>query len=91
MLPFDMLSGKKKKVVYFACQGIVDKMEFFKNMYCCEWKFYYGSNSTITLLVPEVVTEEEMLSREQPEKDMKVIITYYQLSKILCSWEPTEV
>lgn len=91
MLPFDMLSGKKKKTVYFACQGVVQKLEFFKKLYCCEWKFYYGSNDVMTLLVPEAVTEREISSREQPERDMKVIITYYRLSKILCGWKSAEV
>lgn len=91
LLPFDMLSGKKKKKVHFACQGTVQKLEFFKKLYCCEWKFYYGANGVMTLLVPEAVTESEMSGRKHPERDMKVVITYYRLSKILCGWEPAEV
>ena len=85
-LPLDLVLGKVTKTVYFSTQCGNEKLEFFKNKYCCEWKFYSGSGQTLRLLVPIAIAKKETYNMVSPLKDVKLKVTYYRLSKILLEW-----
>lgn len=91
ILPLDLLHGSQSlevKTVYSAELVYIERYHIFSKKYCFEWKFYYGSNQTITLLVPASVTKEELDSIDCPRQDAPIRITYYHFSKILIHWEP---
>lgn len=88
LLLFDYLYGKVNCCAYFAAQCGFEDCEFYKAKYCSEWKFYYGNNQTLKLLVPIVASKEELCTMPQPKKDEKLKITYLHFSKILLDWEP---
>ena len=88
ILPFDLLYGKMTQVVYFSAQTGREELEFFNTPHCCIWKFYYGSNDTLSLLVPVAVTKNEQHYIHCPVKDQRIKITYYRFSRLLCTWEP---
>lgn len=86
VLPLDLLKGKEEKIVYFSSQSQIEEYESFRR-YCFEWKFHYGSNQKISLLVPASVKKEELDSIERPQKNVPIKVTYYRYSKILIHWE----
>ena len=85
-LPFDLILGKVTKTVYFAAQCGIEDLEFFKNTYCCEWKFNLENGQTLRLLVPIAITKKEAYKMVSPQKDVKLRITYFRLSRILLEW-----
>lgn len=89
LLPFDLIIGRKTKIVYFSrqTQTFLDYYEFFRGKYYCYWRFYYNKNSMMELLVPIAATKEEILAMKLPLVNRKVEINYYQFSKILCAWK----
>lgn len=87
VLPLDLLCGHVEKTVYFSQLCNIDKYEFFRRKYFCEWNFYYSSKGTLTLLVPVCQNHEEILQMDRPVANQKVKIRYYRYSKILYSWE----
>lgn len=89
LLPFDLVLGKVSQTVYFASQCSVEDLEFFKNMNYYVWKFYYGKDQTLKLLVPNAIKKGEEYRVALPQKDVKLKITYLRLSKILLQWENT--
>lgn len=88
ILPLDLFHGKVEKTVYFSGQSQIKEYETFKR-YCFKWKFYYGRNQTISLLVPASVKKDELELIQCPKKDVPIRITYYRFSKILIKWEQT--
>lgn len=90
LLPLDLLYGKVTHDAYFANQCGIENYEFYKGKYCIELKFYYGNNQTLMLLAPDVTPEEKLCSMKLPDKDKKLIITYFRFSKILLNWEYTQ-
>ena len=86
-LPFDLILGKVTQTAYFAAQSGIEDLEFFKNMYCCEWKFNLENGQTLRLLVPIAITPKEAYKLVPPPKDVIHRITYFNLSKILLEWD----
>lgn len=87
IIPFDYLLGKTVQIVCFSNECSIHKYEFFKNNYCCEWKFYFAGDKTLVLLFPNGFRDKPSKAFS-PEKDQRVKITYFKLSKILLNWEP---
>lgn len=87
VLPIDLIQGVIEQDVYFSSLCNIDKYEFFRKKYYCEWHFYFSAKDTLTLLVPVCQTHEEILQMDSPGTNQKVRICYYKHSKILCSWE----
>lgn len=87
LLPFDLILGKVTKTAYFAAQCGIEDLEFFKNTYCCEWKFNLGNGRTLRLLVPISITKTEAYKVVSPPKDVLLRITYFRLSKIILEWD----
>lgn len=90
LLPVDLILGKVTQTAYFATQSSIEDLEFFKNMYCCEWKFNLENTQSLILLVPIVITKTEANKLVPPQKDVIHRITYFRLSKILLEWEPEQ-
>lgn len=86
LLPFDLILGKVTQTAYFATQCGIEDLEFFKDMYCCEWKFNLGNGQMLRLLVPIAITKKEAYKMVQPQNDIKLRITYLSRSKILLEW-----
>ena len=86
LLPFDFILGKVTRTVCFATQCGIEDLEFFKDMYCYEWKFNLGNGQMLRLLVPIAITKKEAHKIVPPQKDVKLRITYFSLSKILLEW-----
>ena len=89
VFPLDLLHGKEEIIVYFSRQSDKERYESFRR-YCFKWKFHYGSNQKISLLVPASVKKEELDLIECPEKNVPIKVTYYRYSKILIHWEEAE-
>lgn len=87
LLPVDLILGKVTQTAYFAAQCGIEDLEFFKNTYCCEWKFNLGNGQTLRLLVPIAITPKEAYKLVPPQKDVIHRITYFNLSKILLEWD----
>lgn len=83
LLPVDLIIGKVTQTAYFATQSGIEDLEFYKSMYCCEWKFILGTGQTLRLLVPIVINKKEAYKLVPPQKDVIHRITYFSLSKIL--------
>lgn len=87
LLPFDLLIGKETQLGYFSCQCCIEDLEFFKDMGCCEWKFFFENNQILKLLVPTAIIMDNASRIPQPAKNIKLRVTYFRLSKILIHWE----
>ena len=87
LIPIDCLLGKTTQIVYFANECGIHEYEFFKNSYCFEWKVYFSENHTIRLLVPDC-TSANHDKVSQPQRDQRIKVIYFKLSKILLNWEP---
>lgn len=86
VLPLDFLTQKKNEIVFFRRVNNINKYEFYKGRYYCEWEFY-SSKGTVVVLVPVALKEEEIRNMEKPMCDQKVHICFYRFSKILYSWK----
>ena len=86
LIPVDLILGKVTRKAYFVAQSGVEDLEFFKNMYCCEWKFNFDNGQTLRLLVPIAITKVEAYKLVLPPKDVIHRITYFSHSKILLEW-----
>lgn len=88
LLPLDLISGEVSRTAYFALQQGGAYLEFFKDMDYWEWKFYFGNDQKLFLLVPIATKGKEGYKKiVQPPKDVKLKITYFRFSKILLEWE----
>lgn len=87
LLPLDLISGKVSQTAYFACHGLGESLDFYKNTAYWEWKFYFGNDQRLILLAPIAATKKEDYKIVQPPKDVKLKITYFRFSKILLEWE----
>ena len=86
LLPFDLILGRKTETCLFSRHVLFGKYDFFRNRYYCIWRFYV-KNDKIDLIVPASLKRNGILSLTEPPKDQTLVITYFRLSKILCSWE----
>ncbi len=87
LLPVDLILGKVTHTACFTTQSGVEDLEFFKKMYCCEWKFKLENNQTLRLLVPIAIKEKESNKLVFPQKNVVYRITFFKLSKILLDWD----
>ena len=87
LLPFDLLIGKVTQLGYFSCQCGIEDLEFFKDMGCYEWKFFFENNQIFQLLVPTAIKTDNAIRISQPKKNVKLRVTYFRLSRILIDWE----
>ena len=74
-LLIDVFKGSVTKEVYLSGRIIYRGYDFFSRGHYSEWKFYYGGSGLL----------EEMKNQR---RDQKLKVTYYNLSKILISFEP---
>mgnify|MGYP003311185154 CR=1 FL=1 len=87
---FDLVLGKKTQIMYFRYRGGSAPLDFFGQKSSSVWKFHYsinGKNYKKNIIIPIALTEEEIQKMEQPKTHEKIKVTYYPLSKIICSWE----
>ena len=90
LLPLDLIIGSVSQTAYFSVQCRVDDLEFFWSTYCYVWKFYFDKDRTLKLLVPVEIMNGAKAKSDLalPEKDAKLRLTYYSLSKILLQCDP---
>ena len=86
LLPLDLFFGKITQSAYFSCPCGNEYLEFISGSYCYIWKFYYGDNKTLKLLIPSIVSRNTEDKPIFPQKDRKLAITYFRFSKVLLSW-----
>ena len=88
LLPIDLVLGKVTHSACFISQCSVQDLEFFKKVYCCEWKFRTENGHTLKLLVPTAIKDESN-KFVVPQKNVMYRITFFRLSKILLVWDET--
>ncbi|PWL75996.1 MAG: hypothetical protein DBY22_03300 [Clostridiales bacterium] len=87
-LLIDVFKGSVTKEVYLSGKIISWGYDFFSRGSYTEWKFYYGSNDILRLRVPDIKNSELLEEMKNQRRDQKLKVTYYNLSKILISFEP---
>ncbi len=87
-LLIDVCKGSVTKEVYLSGKIISWGYDFFSRGSYTEWKFYYGSNDILRLCVPDIKNSELLEEMKNQRRDQKLKVTYYNLSKILISFEP---
>ena len=87
-LLIDVFKGSVTKEVYLSGKIISWGYDFFSRGTYTEWKFYYGSNDILRLRVPDIKNSELLEEMKNQRRDQKLKVTYYNLSKILISFEP---
>ena len=87
-LLIDVFKGSVTKEVYLSGKIISRGYDFFSRGSYTEWKFYYGSNNILRLRVPDIKNSELLEEVKNLRRDQKLKVTYYNLSKILISFEP---
>ena len=87
-LLIDVCKGSVTKEVYIAGRNIYLRYDFFNSGRYTEWKFYYGSNNILRLRVPDIKNSGLLEEMKNQRRDQKLKVTYYNLSKILISFEP---
>ena len=87
-LLIDVFKGSVTKEVYLSGKIISWGYDFFSRGSYTEWKFYYGSNDILRLRVPDIKNSELLEEMKNQRRDQKLKATYYNLSKILISFEP---
>lgn len=87
-LLIDVFKGSVTKEVYLSGKIISWGYDFFSRGNYTEWKFYYGSNDILRLRVPDIKNSELLEEMKNQRRDQKLKVTYYNLSKILISFEP---
>lgn len=87
-LLIDVCKGSVTKEVYLSGKIISWGYDFFSRGSYTEWKFYYGSNDILRLRVPDIKNSGLLEEMKNQRRDQKLKVTYYNLSKILISFEP---
>ncbi|MED9993919.1 MAG: hypothetical protein U0I98_04855 [Oscillospiraceae bacterium] len=87
-LLIDVFKGSVTREVYLSGKIISWGYDFFSRGSYTEWKFYYGSNNILRLRVPDIKNSELLEEVKNLRRDQKLKVTYYNLSKILISFEP---
>ena len=87
-LLIDVCKGSVTKEVYLSGRIIYRGYDFFSRGHYSEWKFYYGSNDILRLRVPDIKNSGLLEEMKNQRRDQKLKVTYYNLSKILISFEP---
>ena len=87
-LLIDVFKGSVTREVYLSGKIISWGYDFFSRGSYTEWKFYYGSNDILRLCVPDIKNSELLEEMKNQRRDQKLKVTYYNLSKILISFEP---
>lgn len=87
-LLIDVFKGSVTEEVYLSGKIISRGYDFFSRGSYTEWKFYYGSNNILRLRVPDIKNSELLEEVKNQRRDQKLKVTYYNLSKILISFEP---
>ena len=87
-LLIDVFKGSVTREVYLSGKIISWGYDFFSRGSYTEWKFYYGSNDILRLRVPDIKNSELLEEVKNLRRDQKLKVTYYNLSKILISFEP---
>ena len=87
-LLIDVCKGSVTKEVYLSGRIIYRGYDFFSRGHYSEWQFYYGSNDILRLRVPDIKNSGLLEEMKNQRRDQKLKVTYYNLSKILISFEP---
>lgn len=87
-LLIDVFKGSVTEEVYLSGKIISRGYDFFSRGSYTEWKFYYGSNNILRLRVPDIKNSGLLEEMKNQRRDQKLKVTYYNLSKILISFEP---
>lgn len=87
-LLIDVFKGSVTREVYLSGKIISWGYDFFSRGSYTEWKFYYGSNNILRLRVPDIKNSELLEEMKNQRRDQKLKVTYYNLSKILISFDP---
>lgn len=87
-LLIDVFKGSVTREVYLSGKIISWGYDFFSRGSYTEWKFYYGSKNILRLRVPDIKNSELLEEVKNLRRDQKLKVTYYNLSKILISFEP---
>ena len=87
-LLIDVFKGSVTREVYLSGKIISWGYDFFSRGSYTEWKFYYGSNNILRLRVPDIKNSGLLEEMKNQRRDQKLKVTYYNLSKILISFEP---
>ncbi len=90
LIPIDCILGVREGYMFFvSCVNRYDN-EIFYETYYREFKFIYGGNDKLFLIIPEALSIEESYKSELPPIKTKLKVRYYKLSKVLISWEVFE-
>ena len=84
----DVFKGSVTKEVYLSGRIIYRGYDFFSRGHYSEWKFYYGGSGILRLCVPDIKNSGLLEEMKNQRRDQKLKVTYYNLSKILISFEP---
>ena len=87
-LLIDVFKGSVTREVYLSGKIISWGYDFFSRGSYTEWKFYYGGSDILRLRVPDIKNSELLEEMKNQRRDQKLKVTYYNLSKILISFEP---
>ena len=87
-LLIDVFKGSVTREVYLSGKIISWGYGFFSRGSYTEWKFYYGSSDILRLRVPDIKNSGLLEEMKNQRRDQKLKVTYYNLSKILISFEP---
>ena len=87
-LLIDVFKGSVTREVYLSGKIISWGYDFFSRGSYTERKFYYGSNDILRLRVPDIKNSELLEEMKNQRRDQKLKVAYYNLSKILISFEP---
>lgn len=87
-LLIDVFKGSVTKEVYLSGKIISWGYDFFSRGSYTEWKFYYGGSGILRLRVPDIKNSGLLEEMKNQRRDQKLKVTYYNLSKILISFEP---
>lgn len=87
-LLIDVFKGSVTREVYLSGKIISWGYDFFSRGSYTEWKFYYGGSGILRLRVPDIKNSELLEEMKNQRRDQKLKVTYYNLSKILISFEP---
>ena len=87
-LLIDVCEGSVTKEVYLSGRIIYRGYDFFSRGHYSEWKFYYGGRGILRPCVPDIKNSGLLEEMKNQRRDQKLKVTYYNLSKILISFEP---
>lgn len=82
LLPIDFLLGPVRRTMY--CSGLRYMAEMHTcRAHCPVWKFYYGSNTVVSLLDPKLIKNKDIHKMRYLPKDVPLTVTFYRLSGII--------